>query len=264
MNVSDTRCAWRRPAWGRRSTRFALLSRLSHAVSVAVGLLIYVMAARIGRQRRHPSAAMGCVLAIVAFSYAAVPLFLMFGSRKFVRPLQRCRPHAGGRTGIAGCRPAAASFAGTVTPAWVHLGYAAAGGAGAGATGAQCAHRLPGAGREGAGGPAGHGGLAQHSLDVCTFVFGDDELGRRLDAALQRAWTTRRSTAWMRSAGRGPSCYSARSKSDRHHIASPRKIALIAKTLSNWHSGALCRCLTLRYKSTAYGASCVPGEYKTQ
>jgi len=80
---------------------------------------------------------------------------------------------------------------------------------------------------------------AQHSLDVCTFVFGDDELGRRLDAALQRAWTTRRSTAWMRSAGRGPSCYSARSKSDRHHIASPRKIALIAKTLSNWHSGAL-------------------------
>ena len=159
LNVSDTRCAWRRPAWGRRSTRFALLSRLSHAVSVAVGLLIYVMAARIGRQRRHPSAAMGCVLAIVAFSYAAVPLFLMFGSRKFVRPLRRCRPHAGGRTGIAGCRPAVASFAGTVTPAWVRLGYAAAGGAGAGATGAQCAHRLPGAGREGAGGPAGHGGL---------------------------------------------------------------------------------------------------------
>lgn len=73
-------------------TRSALLSGLGHAVFLAVGLLIYAMATRIGRQRRHPSAAMDWVLAIVAFPYEAVALFLVFGWRKFVRPQRRATP----------------------------------------------------------------------------------------------------------------------------------------------------------------------------
>lgn len=70
-------------------TRFALLSGPGHAVFVAVGLLIYVMATRIGRKRRRPSAAMDWVLAIMTFPYAAVALLLVFGSRKLVRPQRR-------------------------------------------------------------------------------------------------------------------------------------------------------------------------------
>lgn len=36
---------------------------------------------------------------------------------------------------------------------------------------------------------------AGHGLDVCTFVFGDDVVGRRVAVALQRARTTRPSRA---------------------------------------------------------------------
>ncbi|WP_232521736.1 phospholipase D-like domain-containing protein [Paracidovorax citrulli] len=160
-------------------TRFALLSGLGHAVFVAVGLLIYVMATRIGRQRRHPSAAMGWVLAIVAFPYAAVPLFLMFGSRKFVRPQRRAAPMlaAGPASLVAGPLPAPG-------PAWATQLLA----------GLELAPPVRNAriAFHGQGAQALEALLAtvdsaRHSLDVCTFVFGDDEVGRRVAAALQEA-----------------------------------------------------------------------------
>ncbi|WP_234383715.1 hypothetical protein [Paracidovorax avenae] len=91
-------------------TRFALPSGPGHAAFVAVGLLIYVMATRIGRKRRHPSVAMEWVLAIMASPYAAVALFLVFGSRKLVRP-QRRATHmlaAGPASLVAGPPPQAA------------------------------------------------------------------------------------------------------------------------------------------------------------
>lgn len=68
--------------------RLTVLSGLGHVVFVAVGLLVYVMTTRIGHQRRHPSAAMGWVLGIVAFPYLFVPLFLLFGTRKLARPVR--------------------------------------------------------------------------------------------------------------------------------------------------------------------------------
>lgn len=68
------------------------LSALEHGAFVAAGLLVYVLVTRIGQQRRHPSAAIGWVLAIAAFPYLAVPLFLVFGTRK----LSRTRPRRGG------------------------------------------------------------------------------------------------------------------------------------------------------------------------
>ncbi len=159
-------------------TRFALLSGLGHAVFVAVGLLIYVMATRIGRQRRHPSAAMGWVLAIVAFPYAAVPLFLMFGSRKFMRPQRRA---AGMLAAGPALPPPSADVPG---PAWATRMLA----------GMELAPPVRNArtvfhaqGAQAFDGLLATVASARHSLDVCTFVFGDDEVGRRVAEALQAA-----------------------------------------------------------------------------
>ncbi len=66
-----------------------LLSGLGHSLLVIVSLLVYLVATRIGQQRRHPSAALAWVVALVAFPYGALPLFLLLGNRKFIRPQQR-------------------------------------------------------------------------------------------------------------------------------------------------------------------------------
>lgn len=62
------------------------LSALAHGAFVFAGLLLYVLVTRIGHQRRHPSAAIAWVLAIAVIPYVGIPLFLLFGTRKFVRP----------------------------------------------------------------------------------------------------------------------------------------------------------------------------------
>ena len=59
---------------------------LGHAPLVAGSLLLYVLATRIGHQHRHPSAALAWVLGMVAFPYVTLPLFLLFGTRKYARP----------------------------------------------------------------------------------------------------------------------------------------------------------------------------------
>ena len=59
---------------------------LGHALLVAASLLVYVLATRIGHQYRHPSAALAWVLGMVAFPYVTLPLFLLFGTRKYARP----------------------------------------------------------------------------------------------------------------------------------------------------------------------------------
>ena len=67
------------------------LSALGHVVFVCAGLLVYVLATRVGQQRRHPSAAVAWVVGIAAFPYLGIPLFLVFGTRKFARPAPRGR-----------------------------------------------------------------------------------------------------------------------------------------------------------------------------
>ncbi len=74
------------------------LSPLEHAGIVAGALLVYVLVTHIGQQRRTPSAAIAWVLAIAAFPYLALPLFLVFGTRKFARPARAGRPHRPERT----------------------------------------------------------------------------------------------------------------------------------------------------------------------
>ena len=53
-----------------------------HGIVVAIGLIIYVGVARALPQRRDPSAAIAWVVALALLPYLAVPLYLMFGSRK--------------------------------------------------------------------------------------------------------------------------------------------------------------------------------------
>ncbi len=65
------------------------LSPLQHGVFVLVGLLTYVMVTRIGGHHRHPSAAIAWVLLIGLLPYLGLPLFLVFGTRKLVRPARR-------------------------------------------------------------------------------------------------------------------------------------------------------------------------------
>jgi cardiolipin synthase A/B len=53
-----------------------------HGIVVALGLIVYVGVARALPQRRDPSAAIAWVVALALLPYVAIPLYLMFGSRK--------------------------------------------------------------------------------------------------------------------------------------------------------------------------------------
>lgn len=55
-----------------------------HALVVILGLAIYATASHTRRQRRYPSAAIAWVVSLVLLPYVALPLYLMFGSRKLV------------------------------------------------------------------------------------------------------------------------------------------------------------------------------------
>jgi len=62
---------------------FALRHLLTlHGIVVAFGLVVYVGVARALPQRRDPSAAIAWVVALALLPYVAIPLYLMFGSRK--------------------------------------------------------------------------------------------------------------------------------------------------------------------------------------
>lgn len=156
-------------------TWLAVLSGLGHAALAAVGLLVYVLATRIGHQRRHPSAAVGWVVAMVGFPYVALPLFLLIGTRKFVRPLRR--------TGAAMAAAAPAQEA-TAHAAWATQLLA-------------CMELAPAVPNESiqwhANGEEALRGLmrtiesASHTLDVCTFIFAHDEIGGMVTQALLQA-----------------------------------------------------------------------------
>lgn len=61
----------------------------SHVIAVLVSLLGYVVITRVGRQRRTPTAALAWVLLMLVMPYVALPVFLMFGTRKLLGPDQR-------------------------------------------------------------------------------------------------------------------------------------------------------------------------------
>ena len=62
---------------------------VAHIAFVLAALLVYAVSTHTSGQRRHPSAAIAWVLTITLLPYIGLPLYLLLGQRKFVRPARR-------------------------------------------------------------------------------------------------------------------------------------------------------------------------------
>lgn len=133
-----------------------------HGLVVVAGLLLYVVVSHLTEQRRHPTAAIAWVLFIILMPYAAMPVFLAFGSRKQARP-RTARGHHVAPQGVGGSwvlqtlhalgQPAPAEYrelnihadgSQALQALWLHLDR------------------------------------AQESIDICTFILGRGPVGQRV------------------------------------------------------------------------------------
>lgn len=132
-----------------------------HGLAVAAGLSLYVVASHGLRPRRNPSAAIAWVISLALIPYLALPLYLIFGTRKLGR-----RPRDGAdRVGAAGAIaqdawPERLAEAMQLTPAATYrsLSIHDDGAAALAALDETFA-------------------AATRTLDVCTFLIGSDVLG---------------------------------------------------------------------------------------
>jgi cardiolipin synthase len=146
-----------------------VFAAVTHGVFVLGGLLLYVLTTRAGNQRRHPSAALAWVLTILLLPYLAVPLFLLFGTRKMAKPAS----------------PPALPFPadGAAAPHWAGALLA-----GLGVPPAQNNQSV----RFHADGAAAFSALmeildgAQQRILLATFIFADDDIGNAVVAAMVR------------------------------------------------------------------------------
>ena len=136
-----------------------------HGLFTVAALLVYVVASHVLHQRRHPSAAIGWVLFMLLLPYAALPLYLLFGTRKLARAshsTQCAQP----MDDAAGWPAQTAAALGQPRPATYR---------------ALCVH---------ADGSESLRALlevidgAQHTLDLCTFILGRDAVGAAVSAHL--------------------------------------------------------------------------------
>ena len=144
------------------------ITPLEHVAAVVAGLLVYVVVSRAQRQRRQPAAALAWVMTITIFPYLGALLFLIFGTRKVARPATR--------TPIA-TPECLAQWA----PPWATQLLAAMGIAGPQPNAAVAFQA------DGADSLAALLALlrsARQTLDLCTFILGDDEVGAAVAAAL--------------------------------------------------------------------------------
>ena len=144
-----------------------------HALVVALGLIVYVGVARALPQRRDPPAAIAWVVALALLPYVAIPLYLMFGSRK-LRMRDAPLP-ALPLVETAADEAEAASL-------WARRLGRSMGLAPATSYEALRVHRD--------GGQARSAVLemitgARHTLDICTFILARDGLGDEIAAALR-------------------------------------------------------------------------------
>ncbi|KIF83740.1 cardiolipin synthase [Noviherbaspirillum autotrophicum] len=147
------------------------LSALAHGAFVFSGLLLYVLVTRIGRQRRHPSAAFAWVLTIAVIPYIGIPLFLLFGARKLVRPHRPDHPSF----------PLDADQAG---PVWATRLLAVL------AAPPQTHNQMVRFHEDGLASQRAVLTLieqARQRIDLCTFILGDDALGNALVAAMVKS-----------------------------------------------------------------------------
>ena len=133
-----------------------------HALVVVLSLLAYVVTSHVLEQRRHPTAAIAWVLFMMLLPYAALPMFLAFGSRKLARPRSAhglsVEPLAPGgswaqQTLHALGQPAPVAY----HDLQLH------------ANGSQALASL-----------WRHLGAAQQSIDLCTFILGRDQVGQQV------------------------------------------------------------------------------------
>jgi len=133
-----------------------------HGLVVVLSLLSYVVASHLMEQRRHPTAAIAWVLFMVLLPYAALPMFLAFGSRKLARPraargLSHPPPSPGGSWALqtihALGQPAPVAYQG------LHIH----------ANGSQALQSL-----------WRNLDAATQSIDLCTFILGRDRLGQQV------------------------------------------------------------------------------------
>ena len=141
-----------------------------HGLTVAAGLAVYVIGSHTLHQRRHPASAVAWIITLVLVPYLALPLYLMFGSRK-----------------LAGYAPAArllAADAKAATPAGRVQQLAAAMGL---PPAARYAHlNVHADGREALLALRDIINGARQTLDICTFILGRDALGEEVMQALMR------------------------------------------------------------------------------
>lgn len=145
------------------SVYFKLLSL--HGLVTMGALFLYVLTSHALQQRRHPSAAIGWVLFILLLPYAALPLYMLFGTRKITHGEHIAI------AGAAGTRPAppGANFLGRVTAALGQPRPAAYRELHVHADGAQALAAV----LEVIDG-------AHSSIDLCTFILRGDAVGREV------------------------------------------------------------------------------------
>jgi len=143
-----------------------------HGIVVAIGLIIYVAVARSLPQRRDPSAAIAWVVALALLPYVALPLYLLFGSRKLrMRDAPVLPPIA----------PAAANDD-EAASLWARRLGRSMGLAPAAPYQTLCIHADGAEARRAA---LAVIGSATRALDVCSFILARDRLGDEIAAALR-------------------------------------------------------------------------------
>ena len=144
-----------------------------HAFIVMTGLTIYVVSSRSLRLRRHPSAAIAWVIALVLMPYLALPLYLIFGIRKVNIDRPTDKPHALAsrsshpNTLAAQTQQLAAIMALPDASSYHELNIHQ--------DGTQALHAL-----------RNMINAATHSIDLCTFILARDTLGDEVVAHLKR------------------------------------------------------------------------------
>lgn len=130
----------------------------AHSLVIVVSVLTYVLTTRAERERRPPAIAIAWVLGMVAFPYLVFPMYLMFGRRKLPRRT----------SGWSGRRSYAQHWAEDLIESF---------GLPPAAPSRAAFHRDGG---------ESHTGLvsvlqgANRRLDICTYILGDDSLGREV------------------------------------------------------------------------------------
>jgi len=135
------------------------LSQVSlHSLAIVVSILAYILTTRAQRERRPPSIAIAWVLGMIALPYLVLPMYLLFGRRKFPRKtLERSRERSHARHWAQGLIESFGLPA--CSPGLIDM------------------HQD---GKESAAALFATMSVAASRLDICTYILGDDVFGREV------------------------------------------------------------------------------------